>query len=226
MRIILFQQLGGSDCELIGGGMLAQPVNALTSLAFWAVGLLIIRWAFAVKGRERAVRGVFGLLLILTGLGSFLFHGTQGQGSQFVHDASFLVAIWFVASTNIARACRSDSVLGWVVFAIGSIVFTAAVAGSAAVTNTLMVLAVVALVASDVALRSRFSVRRWWYGASLVASIAGLAMFVIGRTGSPACNPESLWQGHGAWHVLGAVALGAYFVATSEAIAHRRQEEV
>ena len=35
-----------------------------------------------------------------------------------------------------------------------------------------------------------------------------LAAYAAGRTGSPLCRPDSLWQYHGAWHVLSAVAAG------------------
>lgn len=36
----------------------------------------------------------------------------------------------------------------------------------------------------------------------------GLVAYVLGRTGSPICRPETLLQLHGAWHVLVAVGLG------------------
>ena len=35
-----------------------------------------------------------------------------------------------------------------------------------------------------------------------------LAAYAAGRSGSPLCRPDSLWQYHGAWHVLSAVAAG------------------
>ena len=36
----------------------------------------------------------------------------------------------------------------------------------------------------------------------------GLAAYAAGRSGSPLCRPDSLWQYHGAWHVLSAAAAG------------------
>jgi hypothetical protein len=32
-------------------------------------------------------------------------------------------------------------------------------------------------------------------------------MWVLGRTGAPLCDPDTLWQPHGAWHLLSAGAL-------------------
>jgi len=45
---------------------------------------------------------------------------------------------------------------------------------------------------------------------ALVALAAGVALNLLGRTGAPLCRPESLAQGHAAWHVLTAVAVAAW----------------
>jgi Ca2+/Na+ antiporter len=87
---------------------------------------------------------------------------------------------------------------------------------SSSLTNILMVIVVVALVSSDIALHRRGRVRTTWYIASLALTASAIALFVLGRTGAPLCDPESLFQGHALWHVLAALALGAYFVATSD----------
>ena len=39
--------MGGSDCEHIGQGLLAQPANTLSSLAYVLAGLLLLRRALA-----------------------------------------------------------------------------------------------------------------------------------------------------------------------------------
>lgn len=41
---------------------------------------------------------------------------------------------------------------------------------------------------------------------------AGLAVYRLSRTGGPLCDPDSLLQGHAAWHVLSAAAAGWYGV--------------
>jgi hypothetical protein len=51
-----------------------------------------------------------------------------------------------------------------------------------------------------------------------VVSAAGLAVlagaaYAAGRTGTPWCDPESLAQPHGAWHVLSAAALALWGTA-------------
>jgi len=49
--------------------------------------------------------------------------------------------------------------------------------------------------------------RTTWAAAAGVFAL-GLAAYVAGRSGSPLCRPDSLWQYHGAWHVLSAAAAG------------------
>jgi hypothetical protein len=51
--------------------------------------------------------------------------------------------------------------------------------------------------------------QRWsaWAAPAGVFAL-GLAAYAAGRSGSPLCRPDSLWQYHGAWHVLSAAAAG------------------
>ncbi len=216
MLAALYQRIGESDCETLGDGFFAQPINTLSSATFSVVGVVIIWWATRAEGTERVVRLVFGVLMVLTGVGSVMFHGTQGPGSQFGHDVAFLVTVWFVASVNVAQTYRWKPAVGWMAFAVGALVLAVTLVVSPGVTNVLMVATVVSLVVSDIALHRRGTMRTWWYVASLVAIVIAVVMFLLGRTGAPLCDPDSLFQGHGIWHVLAAVALGTYFVATSE----------
>ena len=52
--------------------------------------------------------------------------------------------------------------------------------------------------------------RRAAYRAALAAAAAGAACWWAGRTASPWCDPDSLFQGHAAWHLLTAAALAAW----------------
>jgi hypothetical protein len=49
--------------------------------------------------------------------------------------------------------------------------------------------------------------RSAWATAAGIFAL-GLAAYAAGRSGSPLCRPDSLWQYHGAWHVLSAAAAG------------------
>jgi len=211
----LFARLGDSDCEFLDSGLLVQPLNAVSSLAYSVVGAAIVVWAFGVSGHNRVVRIVFGVFMIATGIGSVMFHGPQGLGSQFLHDITFLTALLFLAVFNLTGARLRRVSAGWAFFGAAWIGLVIALIVSPGVTNVLMVAVVVVLVISDVALFRQTA--RWtkWYVTGLVASAAAVSMFVLGRTDGVLCDPSSTFQGHAVWHVLGAVALGAYFVATA-----------
>jgi len=190
-------------------------MNAVSSLAYSVVGAAIVVWAFRVSGHDRRVRIVFGTLMIATGVGSVMFHGPQGLGSQFVHDITFLTALLFLAVFNLTAPKAENASTRWVLFVAGAIVLVGALVIAPGATNVLMIGVVVVLVVSDVALFRRTTRRTKWYITGLAASTTALGMFVVGRTGGVLCDPSSLLQGHALWHVLGAVALGAYFVATT-----------
>lgn len=215
-------QLG--DCEAIGDGWLSQPVNAWSSLAFGVVGVAIVAGAGSVAGRERTVRVIFGLLLIATGAGSFLFHGPQPAFGELVHDVTFLAALWFLIVANITGASgtkptdatgRTNLDLTVVLVAlvgIAGIALLLAVDGG--VTNILTAFLALALVGSDVFLWKVAAPSPGWYGLAIASLLIGIGLFVGGRTGSPLCDPDGLAQAHAGWHVFAAVFLGAYLLAT------------
>lgn len=213
--------LGESDCEDLDVGSLVQPINAVTSLAFSIVGLAMIGWARAASGRELVVRWAFVGAMVATGVGSFLYHGPQTTGSGFLHDVTFLTALLVLATANAAAG------LGWGDRSVAT-VFLGSVAVVSLVliavptsTNALTAVAIVGIVASDIALFGQRGRGTPWYLAAV--GLLGLALVTnaFGRTGSPLCDPDSVLQLHGAWHLLAASALGCYAVATGAVRARR-----
>jgi hypothetical protein len=145
--------LGGSDCEALRSGLLGQPVNAVSSLAYVAAGLWVLR-----RGGPAGP----AVALALVGAGSVLYHGPMPPGAGLVHDGSI-----------------------------------AALAGTAAV----------------VAWRRRRLPRPPVLGVAALG--AAVAVNLLTRTDAPLCSPPSLLQGHGAWHVLTAVAAASWLAAWS-----------
>ena len=145
---------GHSDCERIVGTALAQPVLAVTSLAYVAAGVAVLCWAVRVRA---PLAGAAGVALVAVGAGSFVYHGPQPSWAERAHDWP-IVALALVYVAGLAWSARR---------------------------------------------------RRWstWATAAGVF-VLGLAAYAAGRTGSPLCRPDSLWQYHGAWHVLSAAAAG------------------
>jgi len=143
---------GHSDCERIVDGALAQPVLAVTSLAYVVAGIAVLCWAMRLRAPLAEAAGV---ALMAVGAGSFVFHGPQPSWAGMAHD--------------------------WPIVAVGA-VYLAGLVWS-----------------------GRRQWRSVWAAAGGVFAL-GLAAYAAGRTGSPLCRPDSLWQYHGAWHVLSAAA--------------------
>ncbi|MBV9352051.1 MAG: hypothetical protein JOZ23_11030 [Mycobacterium sp.] len=145
---------GHSDCERIVVGALAQPVLAVTSLAYVAAGMAVLSWAVRIRS---PLAGAAGVALVAVGAGSFAYHGPQPSWAKLAHDWP-IVAAGAVYAAGLARSGRRQRWSAW-----------AAPAGVFAL---------------------------------------GMAAYAAGRSGSPLCRPDSLWQYHGAWHVLSAAAAG------------------
>ena len=73
--------LGGSDCEALRDGLLGQPANALSSLAYLVAAIAVVR-----RGGPVAP----AVALAFVGIGSVLYHGPMPAGAELVHDAALL----------------------------------------------------------------------------------------------------------------------------------------
>lgn len=95
------------DCELIREGLVAQPVNTASSLAFVAAAVLV--WP-----RHR-----FGAVaLAWIGVGSVLFHAQPSWLSSLVHDSG-LVVVGVAALAAVWSNRRTLAVWPFVVLATG-----------------------------------------------------------------------------------------------------------
>ena len=155
--------------------------------------------------------------MVATGIGSVLFHGPQGPTSHFLHDATFVVALVALVVSNLAGVLGWESQRKWAILAVSSGVFVLVLLVWPSSTNVIAGVVVFALVGVDVLIHRLSSVERRWWIASVVAMGFAIVLFVLGRTGGPLCDSESIFQGHALWHSLSAIALGAYFEATSPA---------
>lgn len=97
-----------SDCERIRPGIVGQPANTASSLAFLAAALPIVRWSRdAPRPVRRAWRAV-AIAVAFEGVGSVAYHGPGGRASKGVHDAGLVLlmaALAGVAATD-PRALR------------------------------------------------------------------------------------------------------------------------
>lgn len=206
--------LGASDCETIRDAWLAQPVNAWSSLAYVIVGLAVVAFAFRQRA-DLSASIVYGLSVAAIGVGSVLFHGPQPAGSQLLHDLPILLTVVFIVAVDIALI---DARLRWQPLFIGGALAATLLsvvnqmAGAAA--TAVAVAVAVALEATVYRRRLRDAdVRRQrrLYGVIVAVAIVAGTVYALGRTGSPACDPDGELQLHGLWHVVSAVVFGLWW---------------
>jgi hypothetical protein len=85
--------LGAGDCERLHDGLIAQPVNTASALAYVVVGA----W---LAGRRRVG---FGLAVAAAGVGSVDYHGPGSPAARLLHDGGLFAVVGFVAWQEVAR---------------------------------------------------------------------------------------------------------------------------
>jgi hypothetical protein len=201
--------LGGSDCERIRSGWLAQPANAVSSLAYVAVGAwLLWRSCAPDAGVRRKPLFAGGVGMVGVGLGSFAYHGPQPGWAVLAHDGSVVGLALVLVADNLSLLAPV-SLRRAVGYAAPCAVTGLALAGTGR--TTLLTPALGGAVVAGAALAHRRTATEK-AGAAWRASAAWMAVafgaYWAGRTGSPLCHPATLWQPHAAWHGLSAVGLG------------------
>lgn len=178
------------DCEAIVHALLGQPVNSLTAMTLVGGGIVIIT--------RSSLRWV-GVASIATGVGSFLFHGPMIPLSEWIHDLTLAWLLLVVAGTGRSWS-RWTHLPG-----LAGVALLSAIPGVA--TPLAVVLTVVAL--ASILMRDR--------SAQTIGALVLLGVVAVvgrlGATGGPLCDPDSLWQPHGLWHVGAATALTWWAVA-------------
>jgi hypothetical protein len=214
---VVLRELGETDCEFLGDGRLAQPVNALSSLSYVLIGIVIvIAVTVARPTRERNGSLVYAGCLVAVGLGSVAFHGPQISGSQIMHDMPILLTVLFMANHD-RLILRPDSGRELVTFAgVALVALGLAVAIPVVVAPLTIGVAAVVLIAEVVIYRRRlrpFNIERQRRGsiALAVTAAVGGASWLLGRSSSPLCDPDSVLQLHGLWHMLSAVVFALWY---------------
>lgn len=185
---------GAGDCERCRPGLVAQPVNTVSSLAFVVVGAATVRGAAARGPIEQAV----SWSAIAAGVGSVAFHGPGGQVGKLVHDAGLLSLLGSISVADWSQ--RSGRPVGWPAAALVPVA-AVAVARSRANEAAQVVAGVVTGLAEvwRITANGRHGNVEDWVIAP-TAALGGLA-HLFGRTGGPLCAPESLLQPHAVWHL-------------------------
>jgi hypothetical protein len=230
--------LGAGDCERLRDGLVAQPVNTASALAYLLAAAWLARQGARQEAAARRETLAFGLAVAAAGVGSVDFHGPGSPAARWLHDAGLAAAVSFVAVHDLTRlaaggvrgtpgGCPGQSgrrlaVPAWAATAGAALALLAvAPAAGGALAGALGLLVAAGEVAlwrrGDRGARVAAATSRGDRGADAAAYRAGVAALAVGaacwwlgRTGGPLCDPDSPLQGHAAWHLLTAFALAAW----------------
>lgn len=203
--------LAEGDCEAAVGGLLGQPANTISSLAFVAAGL----WLLSRSHHDGGWRwGTLGWAAVAAGIGSVAYHGPMPPSGQFLHDIGLVSMPLTVGAIEVGVRRRGvPSMLA--VLLPGLVVVAAILLAAPAATNPLTVAAAVwagggVLMAW---LRAARPIRGLRWRPLLLLGVAtgvGATLRFLGRTDAPLCDPTSILQAHAGWHVLAAAGVVAF----------------
>jgi hypothetical protein len=203
-----------TDCEVRDDWFLQQDVNAWTSLAYVGAAALLVT-SIARRRLPPAFAALAGVTA-LEGLGSLLFHGSSGDLGSYLHDASLVGVLGFMAGWHVGRLAGVPAGASLVGVGVGSAAGAAA-AFEAAATNGAVAIAGTVIVLAELVARRRHRPPVWTLPL-LVLTGTAIAAWLAGSAGGPLCDPRSWAQPHGLWHVLTSVVVVVWAERTRAAV--------
>ncbi|MCO5248156.1 MAG: ceramidase [Chitinophagales bacterium] len=215
--------VGSIFCE-VSDGIIKQPVNTYSNIGFIVVGLLIAWTQYRgvnIHNNNLLTQGsffatFFATLSVLLGPGSMAMHATETHTGGFLDMLSMYLIASFIFTSALIRWLRLGNLaylfgfsftLGiqlyvhWlpyndlpIVGFIGSLFFA-----------LFLILAFIIEIIAYQTSKKTIALR---YGIfAILSMILAFSIWQMSLTGRPWCVPDSFWQGHGAWHLLCALAL-------------------
>ncbi len=208
---------GANFCEAARRGWLKQPANALSNLGFVAAGLAV-SWHARTGARRLSQPGLaaaYAVVVVLLGPGSMAMHATQTSLGGHLDMTSMYLVAGFAAAYAAMRVLGRGSAFFVATFvsAVVGCEVVERVGGSVPVVHTPGNLAFGVLLVSALTLeyRLRHSAARpagdvRWVGGAVGSIVLAFGIWTLAQDGGALCDPNSLLQGHAAWHLLCAVS--------------------
>jgi glycerol-3-phosphate O-acyltransferase / dihydroxyacetone phosphate acyltransferase len=196
-----------SDCEVRDDWFLEQDVNAWTSLAYVAVGALLL--VAVVRRRVSPAFAALAAVVVAEGVGSWLYHGGTGDVAQFMHDVALVGALGFVAGWHVGRLAGGTDRMALVGLAAGVVGGGAVWLVAPGATNVVVAVLVATTVVAEIAARRRGAPAVFTVPLLVLGAVA-VAMWWAGTPDSPACDEQSWVQPHGGWHIVTSVLVLAW----------------
>lgn len=214
---------GDGFCEEAHVGWIKQPVNSWSNLGFVVAGLAVAwharfpRRLGTTMSASPYLATVFAVVCVLLGPASMAMHATQSELGGRLDTLSMYFIASFAAMYAAMRLFGRGSgflVPAFVVSVIGCELvenFGGSVPWVMSAGNLAFGGLLVAALVMELVLKLRWGGQDLVWGLSAVAAmVVAFSIWTVSKTGHPWCDPTSLIQGHGIWHLL--CALGGYLL--------------
>jgi hypothetical protein len=213
---------GDRFCEAARDAGVLQPANTFSNVGFVLAGLGIAWRAGASSTTIVAnprLAAAYGVVVVLLGPASAAMHATQSALGGHLDLLSMYLVAAFASAYAWTRVLRRGTGFFAALF-VGVVVtceLVERIPGHVPVVDVAANLAfgvflLVALAGEAVLWRRGDGRRQVGWGLASVGALAlAFAIWNAAKDGSPWCHPDSLLQGHAAWHLLCAVAAYALY---------------
>jgi Ceramidase len=197
------------------GSLIVQPANSWSSYGYAFAGFLMIvlSQGSAWKSRFRIEAATaFGLTAIFVGLGSVLLHATLTLWGQFFDVMGMYLVGGFMLVSAIARWRGLPARVAIMLYLALVSALLLVLYQVPDVRRWLFAVVLIAAIVAELgfARPRRKGVRVSYYFAGIAAKAVAFTIWNLDQHGT-LCAPDSLLQGHAAWHLLGATSLWLTF---------------
>jgi hypothetical protein len=196
-------------CEASQCSWITEPANTWSNSGY--IGLGITLWALSAR-RKDALKRWFGITQLLVGLTSFIYHASYTFVFQVFDFAGMYGFTFLLLAFNLRRLGLVSPSSQWKVYfgaVVGLTVLTPLLRYvGAPIQGTILVL-ILALLGTELWARARRAPAtdgRWITSGFALMGVA--SVFSALDVSRVLCDPDNhFFQGHAAWHLLGATAL-------------------
>jgi hypothetical protein len=197
------------------GTLVIQPANTWSSFGYVLIGflMLVLPYASDPASALSAISGrTLGVTAIVVGVGSGLLHATLTLWGQFFDVLGMYLVGSFLLVTAIARWRRipDGAAVALYVLLCASLVTVLIVLPEVRRWLFAVLLIFAIFIELVFARPSRPGARLPLYLGGLVATSIAFGIWTLDQSGL-VCAPNSLFQGHAMWHLLGATSLWLSF---------------
>lgn len=215
---------GQCFCERDRGGRVRQPANTASNLGFVAAGLAIA----ASLGRERRrgalprpgnpmtetrfYPGFYAMLVAMLGPGSMALHASLLWWGSVLDLVSMNAFISFLVLYAWKR-WRGLSIHGFLLaYTALNLLLLGIKLGVGRGSEAFGVLAAATLwIELRIRRSGHLQADARWLTAGALVFVAGFGVWLASHNDGWLCAPDSWWQGHGLWHLTGAIAAFCFY---------------